>query len=220
MNWWVASAWDAGPAYLVSWIFWVIFSISLHELGHGWAAIRRGDDTPIALGRMTWNPIVHMGQASLIVFAIIGIAWGSMPVNPSRLRGRHAEAFVAVAGPLMNLGLFVASAVVCGLWIAIGPKLSFVPDNVLSNIETFFWVGAFLNVALLLLNLLPVPPLDGSRIVADYVPSYRDLIYGPNGQLFGLGMLLVIFFFGGRYLFGAAMYVASVPVGLVSSLVP
>lgn len=54
----------------------VIFSITLHELAHGWAAIWQGDRTPIETGHMTWNPLVHMGWASLLMFAIVGIAWG------------------------------------------------------------------------------------------------------------------------------------------------
>jgi hypothetical protein len=66
---------------LIAWIFWVIFSICLHELAHGWAALWQGDHTPRRLGHMTMNPLVHMGGWSLIAFAIIGIAWGAMPVS-------------------------------------------------------------------------------------------------------------------------------------------
>ena len=60
MDWWVAELLRDSPMLLASWVVWVIGSIVLHELAHGWAAIRQGDDTPRALGHMTWNPIVHM----------------------------------------------------------------------------------------------------------------------------------------------------------------
>ena len=103
-GWWVQVAWNIGPAYLVSWIFWVLFSITLHELAHGWAALSQGDQTPRELNRMTANPLVQMGTTSLIFFFIIGIAWGMMPVNPSRFRdGRRGEIIVAAAGPVLNL---------------------------------------------------------------------------------------------------------------------
>jgi hypothetical protein len=74
-DWWVLSAYKfGGAALLVSWIFWVIFSITMHELAHGWAALWQGDDTPRRYHRMTLNPVVHMGPVSLIMFALLGIA--------------------------------------------------------------------------------------------------------------------------------------------------
>ena len=100
MSWWVHEEFRAGGLVAVlSWAFWVIFSITLHELGHGWAAIRQGDDTPRRFGRMTLNPLVHMGVPSLVMFALIGIAWGAMPVEPSRFRwGRRGRVLVSAAG--------------------------------------------------------------------------------------------------------------------------
>ncbi|VAX40844.1 hypothetical protein MNBD_PLANCTO03-1356, partial [hydrothermal vent metagenome] len=85
-GWWVEVYWQQDKVLLVSWVFWLFVSIVLHELAHGFAAIRCGDRTPIELGHMTPNPLVHMGPASLIAFALFGLAWGSMPVNPSRFR--------------------------------------------------------------------------------------------------------------------------------------
>src|SRR5687768_7769180 len=81
-SWWVTEALAAGgPVYVYSWVVIVVGSIVLHELGHGWMAIRLGDRTPLETGHMTWNPVVHMGMYSLVVFALIGIAWGMMPVD-------------------------------------------------------------------------------------------------------------------------------------------
>ena len=83
---------SGGLAAVLGWVFWVIFSICLHELAHGWAAIWQGDRTPRETGHMTMNPMVHMGGASLIVFALVGIAWGLMPTDPSRYRwGRRGR---------------------------------------------------------------------------------------------------------------------------------
>jgi len=199
-GWWVAETLHgAGVIALLSWVFWVIFAITLHELGHGVAAIRAGDDTPIRTGHMTMNPVVHMGWTSLIVFALVGIAWGAMPVSPWKLRGRHADAAVAFAGPAVNVGLWVLCVVATAVLSLWGPSGSFG-----ENLVQFFWTGAFLNAVLLVLNLLPIPPLDGSRIVASFVPSYRGLVEGPNAGMISLVGILFVFFVAGDFLFGAA----------------
>ena len=76
MTWWVHDLWMSGRGFeLICWIFWVIASITLHELAHGGVAIWEGDDTPRVTGHMTANPVVHMGVQSIIAFLIIGIAW-------------------------------------------------------------------------------------------------------------------------------------------------
>ncbi len=204
-SWWVneALAHPSGAFFLTSWIVWIIGSIVLHELGHGWAAIAHGDRTPIDTGHMTWNPIVHMGAASLLVFALVGIAWGMMPVDPSRFRGRNADAKVAFAGPLMNLGLAATCILLGGLWLALG-KGHIVPSftaaaKVYTDVGTFFMLGAGLNLVLAMFNLLPIPPLDGSRIVSSYVRGYRDFVQGPQGMtVMVIGMLAAWYFIGPR----------------------
>ena len=85
------------PRYFFAWILVVVVSICLHEFAHGVVAVWLGDQTPIEEGRITLNPLVHMGPVSMIALLIGGIAWGAMPVNPSRLRGRYAPALVAAA---------------------------------------------------------------------------------------------------------------------------
>lgn len=197
MEWWVAEAWNQSPVVLGSHVFWVIFSICLHELGHGWAAIRQGDDTPIHTGHMTWNPMVHMGPWSLICFALIGFTWGAMPVNPSRFRSRYGEAIVAFAGPLMNLGLIVAAAFILVVWQRFGPTM--VAEHVFDNVETFLWMGASLNGVLFLFNLIPVPPLDGSRILADFWPSYNNLWATEAARVTGFIAIMLGMRFVGDY---------------------
>ena len=116
-GWWIADLWNQGQVVqLASWIFWVIVSICLHELGHGWAAIWEGDDTPRQTGHMTINPMVHMGGYSIIAFLLLGFAWGLMPVNPGNFRHRRwGDAIVAVAGPAVNLILAVILLTIAGV---------------------------------------------------------------------------------------------------------
>ncbi|MCH2162790.1 MAG: site-2 protease family protein [Phycisphaerales bacterium] len=216
-GWWVQDAWNIGPAYLISWIFWVLFSITLHELAHGWAALSQGDGTPRELDRMTANPLVQMGTTSLIVFFVIGIAWGMMPVNPSRFRqGRVGEIIVAAAGPAMNLLLAFVSLTVLGVIVAFGPEE---PGNWLRSIETFLLVGGFLNFVLFALNLLPIPPLDGSRILGATSIRIRHFYAQPQSQLLSLGLLVAIFFFGaGNFIFTSSIQLASGYTSLVARL--
>lgn len=190
MGWWVADLLKDNPTLLVSWGVWVIGSIVLHELAHGWAALWQGDETPRLTGHMTWNPLVHMGGMSLVVFALVGIAWGQMPVNPSRFRSRHGDALVSLAGPAMNVALAVVCIVLAAVW---GGYFQWVSNPLWVNFLIFFTTGAFLNVTLAAFNLLPVPPLDGSRIIASVSPSYRRLLDHPQAPLLAMVVLVLLF---------------------------
>ena len=89
-----------GMPGVAAFLFWGLAAIVLHELGHGFAAVWQGDDTPRREGRLTLNPLVHMGWLSIVFLCLVGIAWGSMPTDPSRFRwGRKGRVFVALAGP-------------------------------------------------------------------------------------------------------------------------
>lgn len=220
-GWWIADLLNdpnQGPVRLVSWAVLVIGSIVLHELAHGWAAIRLGDTTPRDTGHMTWNPLVHMGPWSLAAFAVIGIAWGMMPVDPSRLRGRYAEALVALAGPAMNIAIGVVCFVLLVPWVAFAPRLG-VAEPLLSNLEIFFHLGVWLNIVLALFNLLPVLPLDGGRIAVNLSRGYRDLASSENGQWVMLGGFILFFWFGFEYVALAASVVVEVMTGLALGLV-
>ena len=195
MSWWVHELWESGQRVeLIAWIFWVLLSITLHELGHGWAALQQGDDTPRRLGRMTLNPFVQMGMTSIIVFLLIGIAWGAMPVNPYRFRqGRIGRVFVAAAGPATNLALTLIASVLLIGWLAIGPQQS---DPMFRNVAVFLFYGAFLNVVLAGFNLLPIPPLDGSKILEGFSRKAEAAYAHPQAPMFGLFALFAIMLSG------------------------
>lgn len=153
----------------------LIISITLHELAHGWAAIWFGDDTPIHTGHMTGNPLIHMGPVSLAVVFIMGIGWGQMPVDPTRMRGRYAHANVALAGPAMNLLLAFLALTALNVWInhlAVGAPRT----NAIDNGQLFLTIFGFYNIGLALFNLAPVPPLDGSTVLAEFNTGYRNFL--------------------------------------------
>ncbi len=193
-GWWIADFYQAGQTVLlVSWIFWVILSICLHELAHGWAAIAQGDNTPRELGRMTMNPLVHMGPMSLLVFALVGIAWGLMPTDPSRYRsGRKGRVIVSGAGPAMNVAIAVVVLTIAGVWRAfVGVETPFT-----DNVDTFLWIGGMLNIVLAAFNMLPVPPLDGSGVLCGLSFRCYQFFQQPQAQMLGFFVVIVMFMSG------------------------
>lgn len=187
----------------------VIISITLHELAHGWTAVALGDRTPIEMDRLTPNPLVHMGAFSIVMVFMFGIGWGAMPVDPSRMRGRYADAIVSAAGPAMNVLIAFAALTVIGLWIRFDPAIltNETIGNTLCGIRglgsdhngVLLQLG-YLNLLLALFNLLPIPPLDGSRIMANLVPAYRDWAFTPTMMGVWSAVFIAAFFFVGTLL--------------------
>jgi Zn-dependent protease len=216
-GWWVHDLWNAGMGTeLVAWIFWVIFSITLHELAHGWAAIWEGDDTPRVTGHMTVNPVVHMGLPSMIFLLIMSIAWGMMPVNPYKFRhGKWGRILVSFAGPAMNL--VIAFVVLTVLGFVIEQPRAFEVSQ--TDVETFLLTGGFLNLMLFALNMLPVPPLDGSNILANLSNTVASWYSHPRAQMAGLllfFLLIMTNMFGVAFMW--AQYCAAKYALFISSL--
>ena len=193
-GWWVHDLYQNNPVLLASWVFWVLLSIMLHELAHGWAAIWQGDNTPRDLDRMNLNPLTHMGSTSLIFFALTGIAWGMMPMDPSRFRWgwNRGMAVVAFAGPLMNIVLALISLTALGIWLARGPANT----QIYENLRIFLDTGGWMNLFLAAFNLLPVPPLDGSKILAGLSRPAREIIESPPMMQYGFIALFALSMLG------------------------
>ena len=180
------------PHLFVYVVVTVILSITVHELAHGYVALRLGDPTPKVSGHWTVNPVVHMGAPSLVMLLLFGIAFGAMPVDPTRLRGKRAEALVVLAGPLSNLALALIAATALGVWqLAVDGQAASVMAE---NLRQFVFVFSVINLALALFNLLPVPPLDGAHVLAGLVPAYRRWLRSIADPRMLLGVLLLVFF--------------------------
>lgn len=178
----------------------LIFSIIVHEVAHGWAADNLGDPTARYAGRLTLNPIPHIDFLGSIVLPIISslspggflFGWAKpVPYNPYNLtRTPHwGETIVAAAGPLMNFILAIIFAILPRFWV--NPTFA----------EICF-IGILVNLWLGILNLIPVPPLDGSKVLSGILPkafAYRfdqwktRMEYNPFLG-FGVVLILVVFF--------------------------
>src|SRR5690606_30766671 len=124
---------------------------------------------------------------------------------------------VAFAGPAMNLSLAAACVLLSAIW---GGYCQFVPAPLWANVLVFLSTGAFLNVVLAFLNLLPVPPLDGSRILASFSPQFRQLLAHPHAPIVGLVVLLLIFGQFGSFVFGPARRLTHETIALVHGALP
>jgi Zn-dependent protease len=202
----------------------VLVSGPVHECAHAFVAWKLGDGTAKLLGRVSLDPIRHfdpVGGTLLIVSVMIGafshnaigFGWAKpTPVNPYNLRGRYADTMVAVAGPLSNLVLAALFAVGFRIMWARGVF----PDNTsLENmIQLVFWTGVRLNVLLMLFNLLPIPPLDGSHVLLDMLDARTAervrVFFGQYGML----LLLLVVFLGWRLIGPLMNPIVSLLIGL------
>jgi Zn-dependent protease len=203
----------------------LVFSIVVHEVAHGWAALLLGDPTAKQQGRLTLNPLPHidpMGSivvpAVLAMFGSIPFGWAKpVPVDVGRLRNpRDDHPKVAAAGPISNLILAFFFAVALG--VTVGVAGAPVSNSSSPSSNEFFFVlfqtGIIINVVLAMFNLIPLPPLDGSWIVSRFLPLGLRIRY-ENLRRFG--MLIVIgFMVAMRYtplggLFSAGLYAVAAP---------
>ncbi|MFH1334079.1 MAG: site-2 protease family protein, partial [Pseudomonadota bacterium] len=157
------------------WILPLLFGITVHEVAHGWVASRLGDKTAQRLGRLTLNPIKHIDWLGtvLVPFVLLLISpvvfgWAKpVPVTQQNLRHpRRDMALVALAGPLSNLIM----AFIWGFIMKIGTWLMPVTSQIGVPLALMGQAGIFVNVMLMVLNLIPIPPLDGGRVVSNLLP--------------------------------------------------
>ena len=163
---------------IVVWILPVVFAITVHEVAHGWVAKKYGDNTASMLGRLTLNPIKHIDWVGTIILPGILLITGTgfifgwakpVPVDPRHFKNpRRDMAIVALAGPVSNLLMAVGWALIARLGVTLGAQTEAVS---LPLIYTGI-AGISINLALALINLLPIPPLDGSRILSGILPSF------------------------------------------------
>lgn len=185
---------------VVVWALPILFAITVHEVAHGWVAKRLGDPTAMMLGRLTLNPIKHIDPIGTVLVPLITVITGGfifgwakpVPITYQNLRHPKRDMiYVAIAGPVSNLIMAI-------LWAAV-LKLAVV----LSANQSLYWffqpllyigtAGVLINIFLMALNLLPIPPLDGGRVVTGLLPgplAYKFSQIEP----FGLIIMIVLFF--------------------------
>ncbi len=145
-----------------------LIAITLHELAHGYTAYKLGDNTAKERGRLTLNPIKHIDPIGLLALIVVHIGWAKpVPINPMNFKSRKSGTIlVSIAGPLTNFMIAFIFAVLLKITYGLNIYLSF-----------FFQYGVILNIGLAVFNLLPLPPLDGSKIVASLLPIRLERLF-------------------------------------------
>ena len=171
----------------------VLFSLSVHEYSHGYSAMLLGDKTAKKLGRLTLNPIKHLDLIGTLAILFIGIGWAKpVPVMVENLsRGRKRLWIVALAGPVSNFIIAIFFAVIFNLF-DMSNDIQIVKNTIELSIPYFFLAMIFLNVALGIFNLLPIPPLDGGNIIYSLLPDkLADYYSRYSGRLMILFIILI-----------------------------
>jgi Zn-dependent protease len=184
---------------IVVWILPVIFAITVHEVAHGWVAKKYGDNTASKLGRLTLNPIKHVDLLGTVIVPGLLLMTGTgfifgwakpVPVDASNFkRPLQDMAVVALAGPVSNLIMAFIWALIIRLGIFIGTSAEAIS---LPLIYTGV-AGISINLVLAMINLLPIPPLDGSRILTGILPNYWAWQYNRL-ERYGFILLLVLLY--------------------------
>ncbi|MDH3900818.1 MAG: site-2 protease family protein [Gammaproteobacteria bacterium] len=179
---------------IAAWVLPVLFAITVHETAHGWMALRLGDKTAMMLGRLTLNPLKHIDPVGTILvpglmLMLSGLMFGwakPVPITWQNLGNPKRDmVLVAAAGPLANLLMAFLWAIIIRLGIMLGDI----------GIALIFMgtVGIFINTLLMALNLLPLPPLDGGRVLAGLLPgplAWKFSRIEPYGFLILIGLLV------------------------------
>jgi len=191
----------------------LLIGFAFHEFAHGYAAYLLGDNTARNQGRLTLNPLAHLDLMGTLLIIFAGFGWAKpVPVNPvnftRKITMRKGMMLVSLAGPMTNLIIAVIAAIVYGLMIGTG----FDNPYMLTIISAIIGI----NVNLAIFNLLPIPPLDGSKILAGILPrKYDNLIYTLEN--YGMAILLLLFItgLGGALLGPPAAVIRGIMQGIV-----
>lgn len=197
---WLISAGTNGILNLLLTIPGVLIALTFHEFAHAWTANKLGDETPKAQGRLNLNPLSHIDPVGFIFLIVAGFGWGKpVQIDIRNFKGKHsiskAEAMVSAAGPIMN---FILAFVFLIIYYIL-----FRTTNIIYSLSTQWQQVVYIvminiisiNIGLGVFNLLPVPPLDGSKILIHFLPYKGKEWFYRNQQIFYI-VFLILFITG------------------------
>jgi len=173
----------------------ILLALTFHEFSHGWMAYKLGDPTAKLAGRLTMNPLVHLDPFGTLMIFLVRFGWAKpVPVNPRYFKEPKRDMLlVSVAGPGANMLLAFASGMLLRMFH--GGNFNFLPANVLQPLYIMVKFSLQINLALAIFNLLPVPPLDGSKILYGILPPQYEYIY-EYLERYGPFVLMGLILFG------------------------
>ncbi len=172
----------------------VLIAITFHEYAHAWAADKLGDDTPRNQGRLTLNPVAHLDPIGSVLLVFAGFGWGKpVQVNPRNYNRNmsmsKADALVSFAGPAMNLILAIIFMIVIYAIATFAPAFLYTQAGMI--ILTLLKITVSINIGLGIFNLIPLPPLDGSKILEHFLPYNAKVWMQEHEYFFYIAFLLI-----------------------------
>ncbi|GBD95141.1 peptidase family M50 [bacterium BMS3Abin06] len=180
----------------------ILIAITFHEVAHGLVANRLGDPTARQMGRLTLNPLAHIDLVGTIILPAILIITGApvfgwakpVPINPHNFRDpRRDMAISAAAGPVTNLLLAILSLLI--LKFLIIPTAGFLPDSLTIPLTMMFRQSILINIILAAFNLLPIPPLDGGRVLTGFLPHQQAVAFSKI-EPYGFFIVIILLMTG------------------------
>ncbi|TAN60445.1 site-2 protease family protein [bacterium] len=174
----------------------VLFALTVHECAHAWVASRLGDPTAKAFGRVSLNPLRHLDPIGTVALFLTGMfGWAKpVPINPMNFKNPSKGLMLtAIAGPLANITLAALSAVVYKLVFVDGDGFFMAMHGVYMPLEIMVKVSIVLNVSLAVFNLIPIPPLDGSRVLSHFLPMQKAFAFArmePYGFIILMALIM------------------------------
>ncbi|MCK9243943.1 MAG: site-2 protease family protein [Candidatus Marinimicrobia bacterium] len=170
----------------------ILLALTFHEFMHGWAAYKLGDPTAKYAGRLTMNPLVHLDPIGTLMLFLVRFGWARpVPVDPRYFRNPKRDMLiVSVAGPLANMGLALLSGLLVRLFRS--GQFNWLPLNLLQPLYTMTILSLQINLALAIFNLLPIPPLDGSKILFGLIPHRYEVQFQWLERYGGFFLMAII----------------------------
>ncbi len=187
-------------------MFIILLILPLHEFAHAWTAHKLGDDTASYQGRLTLNPLAHVDPIGALLLLLTGFGWAKpVPIDPTRFNRKHSIRFgmavTAAAGPISNLLAAAVGMIVLRFYTISSMYQQYLQDYIsleaVSNAPeiayNFIYYFVIINIGLAVFNLIPVPPLDGSKIIGYVTPVSVDRWFARNQQIVRIVFLVLVF---------------------------